>query len=311
MIFRLLLYGSLYKSLKLFAHLPFWFLNGLGYGIYLLLEYLIHYREKIILKNLRNAFPEKPEKEIRHIKRKFYRFFAKLIVENIKMFQLPLDKLQEYIRFKNPELLEGYYKAGKSVAVMAAHYGNWEWLLGLRNEIPHHPIAIYKTLNNKYFDTFFVKHRSDYQAEMVDMRKVPRILQKYVIMNIPTLPVFISDQSPVWEEIQYWTTFLGQHTPVYLGTEKLAAKLNMAVVYFRMIVEPKNRYMVEIIPISEDASLAEKYEITDRYFSLLEEDIRRAPEYWLWSHRRWKLTEKRASEEKTGNFRFEGNFRKK
>ena len=123
--------------------------------------------------------------------------------------------------------------------------------------------------------------------------------------------MYISDQSPVWEEIQYWTTFLNQLTPVYLGPEKIAREFGMAVVYLKMHILKRGYYEVEIIPVSEDASLENEYSITDRHVRLLQETIEEKPEYWLWSHRRWKLTRKREREEKQGKYRFEGQFIKK
>ncbi|MFW5820000.1 MAG: lysophospholipid acyltransferase family protein [Bacteroidota bacterium] len=301
----------LFLLLRLISLFPFFILDAVGYLIYFLLNTIIRYREKVIMKNLKNSFAEKHESDLRDIKKKFYSYFSRLIVENIKMVNFSLNRLGKHIKTENPEILTEYYKQGKDIAVMAAHYGNWEWLLGLRKDIPHHTIAIYKSLNNKYFNDLFKDHRSRFGTELVNMREVPRVLLEHAENKRRTLTVFIADQSPVWEEIQYWTKFLKQDTPVYLGPEKLARKMKMAMVYFRVKVEKNHHYSVEIIPICDDASKTEEYKITERYFELLEEDISNAPEFWLWSHRRWKLTEKRNRLEKQGIFRFEGQMRKK
>jgi KDO2-lipid IV(A) lauroyltransferase len=308
---RLISFGITFIFVRLFSLLPFFILNGTSWVIFQLLDKIIHYRKSIIVKNLKNAFPEKTDDQISLIKTEFYRYFARLIMENIKMFNLSLRKLERHIYLKNPEELERLFKLNKSVAAIAAHYGNWEWLLGLKKDVPHHTLGIYKLLNNKYFNSFFTNHRAHYGTEMINMREVPRILLKYARENTKTLTLYISDQSPVWEEIQYWTTFLNQDTPVYLGPEKLARKMKMAVIYFRVTVEKSNRYSVEAITITEDASKMQDYEITNQHLRLLQEDIRRNPQYWLWSHRRWKLTEKRVLEEKQEIYRFEGAFRKK
>ncbi len=304
-------FGITWIFVRLFSLLPFFVLNGIGWVVYQMLDKIVHYRKAIILKNLQNAFPEKSEKELLTVKSRFYRYFSRLLVENVKMFNLPLRKLEKRMKCKNPGELEKLFSKGKSIAVIAAHYGNWEWLLGLRKDVPHHTLGIYKVLNNKYFNNFFTRHRSAYGTEMISMREVPRVLLKYEKENKKTLTLFISDQSPVWEEIQYWTKFLNQDTPVYLGPEKLARKMRMAVVYFRVIVEKNNSYSVEVITITEDASEIKDYEITEEHLKLLEEDIKKAPEFWLWSHRRWKLAEKRKKQEQNGIYRFEGKHRKK
>jgi KDO2-lipid IV(A) lauroyltransferase len=297
--------------LRLFSLLPFFLLDAIGYIMTFLLNNIFPYRKEIILKNLRHAFPEKSEKELLEIKKKYYSYFSRLFVENIKMFNLSLNQLDKRISLENPELIKEYFDNGSDIALMAAHYGNWEWLLGLRKDIPHHSIGIYKSLNNRYYNRFFVRQRAKFGTEMVNMREVPRILLKHRGNKLSTLTVFISDQSPVWEEIQYWTEFLNQNTPVYLGPEKLATKFKMAVVYFRVRVKTKHSYSVQAIPICDDASEIDQYRITEQYLQLLEEDIRNEPEYWLWSHRRWKLTEKREREEKLGIRRFEGKWKRK
>jgi len=140
---------------------------------------------------------------------------------------------------------------------------------------------------------------------------VVRVLLKFKRANTPSFNVFIADQSPVWEEIQFWTGFLNQITPVYLGPEKLAKQFNMAVLYGKVSKTGRGRYSVELIPIEENPLDTSEFEITRKFFKLLEESILEKPEYWLWSHRRWKHTRKRENEESKGIFRFtENNTRK-
>lgn len=304
-------FGISYLFLKLLSFLPMPLLNGLSWFIFQVLYRILHYRKKIILKNIRNSFPEKNEKEVNLVCRNYYRYFARMITEGISLLQLSPRKIRKYVKLKNPDLVKELYRKGISVAAVSAHYGNWEWLQAIRPEIPHLALAIYKPLNNKYFNAFFCKLRSKFGTGVVNMREAPRALLDYRMKKEKTFTLFISDQSPVWEEVQYWTPFLNQNTAVYLGMEKMARKLKMAVVYLRMGVEKKNRYTVEYVCLTEDASQQSEYELTEMYLRMLEEDIRNAPQYWLWSHRRWKLTERRSREEADGIYRFDGRFKKK
>jgi KDO2-lipid IV(A) lauroyltransferase len=139
------------------------------------------------------------------------------------------------------------------------------------------------------------------------MREVIRVLLKYRIEKTPTFNVFIADQSPVWEEIQYWTPFLNQQTAVYLGPEKLARQFNMVVLYGKVCKTGRGRYTVELVPLEENPLNSAEFEITNKFFAVLEESILAAPEYWLWSHRRWKHTRKRERQETSGIFRFSEN----
>ena len=296
--------------LKALALLPLRILYLFSDFIYFLIYYIFSYRKKIVIDNLKRSFPAYSQKEILKISKKFYRYFTINLVENVKIFGVSKKWFTRHIWFKNPELIEKLYGEGRSVMAFGAHYGNWEWILGLSVSVKYKTIAIYKPLNNKYFDRFFKKHRSKYGTLLVSMRESVRVLRKFKEEGKPVLTLFIADQSPVWEEVQYWTNFLNQNTAVYLGPEKMAKKTNSAIVFFKFNVLSKGRYEVEVVPLSLEPLSEKPYAITEKYNSILEKIILEKPEYWLWSHRRWKLTRKREKQEEQGIFRFEGKLLK-
>lgn len=303
-----LAFQALYGMIRVFSLLPLRVLYLMSGIIRIALKNIFAYRRKVIFDNLLRCFPEKGEAEIHGLVDAFYRYFSRLIAENIKAFDFNREEIGRHIRFRDTSLIDRYYEQGRPVVAIAAHYGNWEWLQGLAPLIKHKPLAVYKPLSDHDSDRLLNKQRARFGASMVSMREVIRTLRDFQKEGIPTLSMYICDQSPVWEEIQYWTTFLGQQTPVYLGPEKIARELGAAVVYFRMHVIARGRYEVEIIPLCEDARREEEYRITEKHVALLEESIREDPVYWLWSHRRWKLTRKREQEEHLGIYRFDGQF---
>lgn len=306
-IYKTIVFGFI----KLISLLPLKVLYIIAAIITPILSSFICYRKKVITENLNNSFPDWDEKQIKKTTKAFYSYFAVMLLESIKVLSMNLASMEKHIKFQNPEILQQYYKKGKSVIVISGHIGNWEWTHGLRNEIPHESLIIYKPFSDKYFDKLITRARSKFNSSMVSMREVPRVLLKLKREGILSLSGYIADQSPIWDEVQYWTTFLNQNTPVYLGPEKLARKMNSAVIYFRMKVISRGKYEVEIVPITDQASKTKEYEITERHVKLLEEDIRKHPEYWLWTHRRWKLTKRREEEESLGEFRFDGQFKRK
>lgn len=306
-IYKTIVFGFI----KLISLLPLKVLYVLATIFTPILGSVISYRKKVIKENLHNAFPEWDEKQIKKTMKAFYSYFADMLVESIKVLSMNLTSLEKHIKFQNPEILQQYYKEGKSVIAISAHMGNWEWTHGLRNEIPHNCLIIYKPLSDIIFNKLITRARNKFNSSMVSMREIPRVLLKLKREGVPSLSGYISDQSPIWDEVQYWTTFLHQNTAVYLGPEKLARKMDTAVVYFRMKVISRGQYEVEIVPITDQGSKTEEYEITEKHVKLLEADIREHPEYWLWSHRRWKLTKRREEEESQGKFRFEGQFKRK
>lgn len=296
-----------YVFLRLIALLPLRVLYIVADGLYFLLYYVVHYRLKVVKDNLSRAFPGKTEKERMRIEKAFYRHFADIIVENLKMIQMSPEQLSKRIPLVNPEILDKYRKAGRSIVGVGAHYGNWEWTLGIIEHLNYKTIGVYKPLNNKRFDRLVNKTRSRFGSEMINMREVIRVLLKYKKEKTPTFNVFIADQSPVWEEIQYWTPFLNQQTAVYLGPEKIAKQFDMVVVFGKVNKTGRGRYTVELIPLEENPLKTPDFEITGKFIGMLEESIKNQPEYWLWSHRRWKLTRKRENEESKGIFRFSKN----
>jgi KDO2-lipid IV(A) lauroyltransferase len=192
------------------------------------------------------------------------------------------------LSFRNTELLEELLGKRKQIMVVSAHYGNWEYLttLGLLMDYPF--LAIYKTLKNYHFDSMVKKNRTRLGATPVPMEKIARKLISFHQDQKPVMTLFLSDQRPLFKNIQYWTHFLGMETPLYLGTEKLARKLDAAVVFVMVRKVKRGRYELVVELICENPSELDPYEITEKHVRILENQIREAPEYWLWSHRRWK-----------------------
>ena len=189
---------------------------------------------------------------------------------------------------KNPELCNDLYEKGKSITLLMSHYGNWEWSAITPRYLKHKVLPIYKPLHNPHFDRMIKKSRERFGAETIPMDKIMRTLMEYKIKGIPTLTFFIADQRPRWAQIQYWTTFLNQDTPVILGPEKIARKMDHAVLFLKITPVKRGHYEAEYISLFEHTGETMPYEITDSYLAILEKTIREKPEYWLWTHDRWK-----------------------
>jgi len=272
------------------GHLPYrlqYFISDLLFiGVY----YLVRYRRKVSFSNLRLAFPEKSTRELRKIERSFYHHLCDLGIESAISGFLTEKQIKERFTYRNPELMEDLYRKGKQVIGITGHYGNWEWSLNMPLFFSHHIIGIYKPMNNPWFDRYFRSKRERFGAHAVAMEQVARELVKCKNNGLLAFAGFVADQRPVWEHIQYWTTFMGQMTPVYLGPEKLALKLDTAVVFFRIRKVKRGYYETELELITESPSALSPHELTERHVKMLEELIHENPAWWLWSHRRWKFS---------------------
>ena len=281
-------YRIFYGFCWLLALLPLWCLYLISDFLFVLVCYVVRYRRKVVMENLRNSFPKKTEKERRKIARKFYQFFCDLFIETIKLINVDTPQMRRRIHYSNPEIFDDLYRKGKQLFVAAGHYGNWEWVTTVPGTIPYHHATLYQPLENKIFDRFFYHLRTKCGGELITANEAIKTIVKYHQENRLTLLGFISDQAPPRNAIQYWTTFLNQDTPVHLGIEKLAKRYNTAVLYYEIRRVKRGYYKVDVTLICENAAETADKEITNKHVQLLEETIRRNPQYWLWSHRRWK-----------------------
>ncbi len=255
---------------------------------FLILYYVLGYRRSIVSKNLALSFPEKSKSELKSIEIKFYRYFTDMLFETAKLFTMSdAQKLQRCkMDDETRELLADLYSKGRSAILVMGHYGNWEYCpSGLPLQTDFQSYVIYHPLSNPYFDRLMSRMRTSTSCKLYTMTGTLKgMIGNRKEMNITA---FLSDQSPD-KKGAIWTQFMNQDTPVFNGPEKIAQKLQMAVIYGSMDRGKIGEYIFRTTLICEDASLTQAGEITESHLRLLENDIRRSPEYWLWTHRRWK-----------------------
>lgn len=256
---------------------------------YYLIYYILPYRKKLVSKNLSLSFPEKDKQEIKEISKKFYRHLCDLfLAESILAASLSEAEMKKRVTIINEELIDELKQKNRSIILMLPHYANWEWLNILPKKNPYYNLAVYKPIRNKYFDRYYKKVRERFGTETVAMDKTFRKLLDFKTKNIPVLTIFISDQRPRWAQIQLWIKFLNQNTPVITGTEKIAKKLDHAVVYLETRKKSRGHYELFFTLITDTPETTQPTEITRKYFELLEKQIHQKPEFWLWTHNRWK-----------------------
>ena len=279
---------------KLTSLLPFWFLYFISDLIYFPLYYLVRYRRKVVRKNLTNAFPQKAEKEIVQIEKKFYSTFCDYIMETVKLMNMKPEDVKKHLRFEGTEMVERIIsEKGKSCVVYMGHNFNWEFVVSLPLHFSNPNIQfgqIYHPLSDKSMDKLFLDLREQYGSESITMARTLRRILQLQKENKPFVIGFIADQVPTWEAINHWLNFFNQDTPVFTGTEKIARRTSSSVFYMSMRQEKRGQFVATFHLISEDASKTEENELTNKYFNLLEENIKEQPHLWLWTHKRWKRT---------------------
>jgi KDO2-lipid IV(A) lauroyltransferase len=257
--------------------------------LFLILYYFPSYRRKVVAENLRNSFPEKSAEEISSIGRRFYRHLADLFIETLKLTHMSNKELTKRLTVSNPELIEHLYDSGRDVAVVHSHYNNWEWVGACYPLYTRYQtVSVYKPVQNRLLDSFLNNLRTRNNAGLAPMKQVVRKIIENQRKNIRTLYGFMADQTPARAQIEYYTMFLNQETPVFLGIEKIAAKYDMAVVFFNVQKVRRGYYNATVELLFEETSDLPEYKITDSHVKRLEDIIRAKPEFWIWTHRRWK-----------------------
>jgi KDO2-lipid IV(A) lauroyltransferase len=270
------------------SYLPFWVLYGISDFFYILLRHVLKYRSKVITQNLKNSFPEKTETEIKNLATKFYHHLCDVMVETIKAYSMNTKQMNKRMRFTNPELLNDYYEKGKGVIMIAMHYNNWEWNGILQKHINPKIIALYNPIRgNNALERFLLRVRGKWGVELIPVDKTRRMFVDLAKIKNPAALALGADQTSLARS-KFWTIFMNQESPFFSGPEKIAIHTNYAVVFHYPRKVKRGMYEVDFIPLFDNPKEVNPEDIMLAYIRKMEEIINKEPEYYLWSHRRWK-----------------------
>lgn len=256
--------------------------------LYVIVYYLVGYRRRVTRENLAHAYPEKSDGERRHLERAYYLHISDLLVEALhNLYASPKAIVARY-RFVNRELVNKYYEQGRSVVLMSSHYNNWEYMItSLNFQILHHAVGVGKPLQDRGAG-YITRRRGRYGTEIVDQTTVRQTMEYYHRYKVPVAYMMLSDQSPSDVHKSFWTMFMHQETPFIYGAEYFARKYDMPVIYYNVHKVRRGYYEVKFSLMCDNPTEVPQYTIVSRYIDSLERTIAERPEYWLWSHRRWK-----------------------
>lgn len=293
-----MMYHLLSFFLKLLSYIPFGVLYFLSDGLFCLLYYVIRYRRRIVRKNLTESFPEKSERDILQLEKKFYHFFTDQVLESCKMASISPEEIKRRMTFKNMEKVNAVLREGKSIALYMGHYGNWEWVSSFPLWLEENALAvqIYHKLSNENMDRLILHNRGRMGAISVEMRKTARFITEMAMKNKVGIVGFIADQSPKKKESRHFLHFLNHEAPVLTGTEKMIKHYGFEAWFLDMKRVKRGYYEAELIQINDNPQAVPDFELTAVYFRMLEQMIRNCPELYLWTHNRFKHALKKDKE---------------
>lgn len=257
--------------------------------LYLILRYLVRYRLKVVRENIARSFPEKSKSERELIVNNFYRHFVRQNLESLWFAFISEKEIKRRLVFDNIEMLEDIANKGQNISLVFGHYATWDWIASIplwSNKLIFG--TLYKQIKNRVLDRLFLRIRSRFGALCIERKQVLRKLIELNKANKPHLIAYIADQSTTIKNVHYWIDFLNQPTAMQSGWATLARKFNTAVVYLKITPTKPGYYTARFETITDNPQSMSEQQLLEEYMCRLERDIREKPEYWLWSHKRWK-----------------------
>ncbi|WP_298765418.1 lysophospholipid acyltransferase family protein [uncultured Polaribacter sp.] len=283
-----LVFYIVYPIIWLLSKLPMWFLYILSDIFSFLIYHVFGYRKKIVVTNIKYAFLEKSEKEILEITKKFYKNLTDIAVESFKSFSISEKEISERYTYKNPELVNKYIKQGKSVVLVGAHLANWEWSFGLPLVLEGSIFGTYSKLRNKAFEKKLLKTRTKFGCYGIKTTNTVAKMTENFEKKIIATYILLSDQSPRVAKTFYWSEFFGVKVPIHTGAEMLAKKFDLVVINYVTKRVKRGYYEAEFELLTENSNAFKNYDLSEKYLRLTEKNIKKQPENYLWSHKRFK-----------------------
>ncbi|WP_457615498.1 lysophospholipid acyltransferase family protein [Lutibacter sp.] len=287
-----LTYILVYPLIWLISILPFRILYLVSDAVYILIYYIIGYRKKVVLDNLKLAFPNKTEKELLLIRKKFFKHFVDIFMEMIKSFTISTKEINRRYTFTNTALLDELYSNGKSAILVGAHYANWEWIMSLNSFVKYKGVAAYTKVNNPYFNRKILKTRERFGVILKQTPKILNLVKENQKKGILTMYGLLSDQSPHIAKTYYWSEFFGVKVPIHTGAEMLAKRYDLNLVFMKTRKIKRGFYETSFSVITTTPTKFPDYELTDIFLRKVEEQVYEQPEYYFWTHKRFKHKDK-------------------
>lgn len=284
-----IVFWLVYPLLWLISILPFSVFYRVSDMVYFFVYYVVRYRKNTVTSNLQLIFPGKHSEEINSIRRRFYKHMVDMFLEMIKSISISNEELKKRFTFTNLEEVRKIRALDKSIILACGHYASYEWMNALQlYGLDYKGFGVYKRISNQYFDKLVKDIRGRYDGILIPTSKATKTITHNEERGVKGVYAMIADQSPKLSRSRAWASFMGIDVPVFTGTEKLAKNLDMAVVYLHVEKIKRGYYQATFKTITVEPGKEPDFYITRRYFQKLEDQIYKAPEYYLWTHKRWK-----------------------
>lgn len=281
------LYYISYPLLWVISRLPFTVVYWISDFVYFIVYYIINYRKDVIRGNLKTAFPELSEQQIKNLHKQNMKHFCDMFIEMIKSMGMSEKEMLKRFTCENVDLVNNYAGSGKPIICMYGHQASYEWTMALTQQMDFSVFGVYKPLKNKKFDGLIRRIRQKFNAELIPMRQASSTMRSQSKKG-GAMFALVADQAPKRGRSSNFTKFFDRPTAVFRGGERFGKEYNGVVVFLRVTKVKRGYYTSKYELITDQGAATEDWFITDRFFNLLENQIKKQPAYYLWSHKRWR-----------------------
>jgi len=284
-----LVFWLVFPFLWIISKFPFWLFYKVSDLIFFIVYYLVGYRRKIVIENLKLALPNRSEKEYKKISKESFKHMCDMFLEMVKSISIPNNELKRRYTFTNINEIQRIRDLNKSIILICGHYASYEWINALQlYGLDYRGYGIYKKVQNPHFDKMAKDIRQRFDGELITSSQATKTIKSNQEKGLLGVYAIVADQSPKLGQAKTWSEFMGVTVPVYMGSEKLATNLDMAVMYLHVEKKKRGFYEATFIPITDEAGQEPPFMITNNFLTELEKQIKEKPEYYLWTHKRWK-----------------------
>jgi len=270
--------------------LPFGFLYALSDFLFFLNKYFIRYRVGVVTENLTYAFPDKTKDEILQISERFYRHFFDISLEAIKLYRIKDKEIEKRMSFSGLEEMEQKTGERNGSILLGSHYNNWEWIVYMQDKIKYPFLIVYNPPRyNEPMEKFLTRLRGRWGGKAIRTGWAARSSLRYQRNNKPAILGLAADQTALASS-SYWTTFMNREAAFFSGPVRIARQTNHPLYFFHIEKLGRGKYRVHYSLLIDDPSKVSDADILRAYVAKMEEHIKEKPEFYLWSHRRWKHT---------------------
>ncbi|KXX67388.1 hypothetical protein AVL50_27210 [Flammeovirga sp. SJP92] len=257
--------------------------------LYFIIYKVLKYRTSVVRKNLKNSFPDKSKEELKHIESEFYKHLCDIICESFKVFNISREDMFERCVYNDLDLIDKY--KDRNLCIIGTHYNNYEYAATTATGSTGRQVScLFSRLSNEFFNKRITESRSQFGLQMIQKDHAKEYFGKK--SDEPFCLIFGADQSPTFSKNVIWMEFLNQETACFFGPEKYAKEHDMVVIFTKINRVKRGYYELNFELVTDTPLLEPHGEITERHNRLLEKEIMKKPQFWLWTHKRWKRERK-------------------